>query len=153
MEAYRTSIVIPTGQPPLPETHFRKLTLKLFCEEDISLTKALVEKRSHALESLDIFCTFRGASVGHLPPHESNSLLFLVEPSSALPDLQKVTKLGDMVLRPRTAERRMDHPRTPGRHTQAQRSSTNLSYCAFLFVLPPYQRGLRRRDFRAVVGP
>ena len=40
---------------PLPGgIHFRKLTLTWFCEEDISLTMALVENCSHTLESLYI---------------------------------------------------------------------------------------------------
>ena len=79
--------------------HFRKLTLTWSHEEDISLTKALVEMCSHTLESLDIFCTSRGASAGRLRPHGSNSP-FLVKPKSNLFNLQKVTELGDVVFRP-----------------------------------------------------
>jgi len=53
--------------------HFRKLTLTWFYE-DISLTMALVEKRPHTLESLDI--TRNGTPTGRLHSHGSNSLLF-----------------------------------------------------------------------------
>ena len=51
------------------DIHFRKLTLKLFCEEDIPLTAALVGRCSHTLESLDITCNnSRGTSIGPSAP-------------------------------------------------------------------------------------
>jgi len=49
--------------------HFRKLILSWFCEEDVSLTMALVEKCSPTLESLDVSCNSCGTFTGHLGLH------------------------------------------------------------------------------------
>jgi len=79
--------------------HFRKLALEWNCEEDISLTIALVEKCSHTLESLDITCShLYGTSVRHLRLHRSN-LLIPLDPRSASFDLSKATKLVDVIFR------------------------------------------------------
>ena len=49
--------------------HFRKLALKWCIEEDLLLTTALVERGSHALESLEIGCEILGTHVRYLHPH------------------------------------------------------------------------------------
>ena len=49
--------------------HFRKLSLRWTCAEDLLLTKALVEKCSHTLKSLDITRTTHGRSIRDLHPH------------------------------------------------------------------------------------
>ena len=49
--------------------HFRKLTLGWVCEEDISLTTALVENCSRTLEFLDVLYELRGTSIGSPRPH------------------------------------------------------------------------------------
>ena len=52
--------------------HFRKIALEWFCDEDVSLTMALVKKCSHALETLDI-TDERGTSIGDpMQSHRSN---------------------------------------------------------------------------------
>ena len=50
--------------------HFWKLTLKMFCGEDVLLTMALVEKCSHTLEFLEVSCGLLGTFIQHLRPHQ-----------------------------------------------------------------------------------
>jgi hypothetical protein len=78
--------------------HFRKLTLRWFQEEDLSLVEALVEACSHTLESLDITDS-PGTSIRHLLLHHSLPSLVV---NSSLPtiDLSKATKLKDVVFEP-----------------------------------------------------
>jgi len=78
--------------------HFRSLTLKWNCREDISSTIALVRECSDTLESLDIGCNLYGASTGTCIP-TGNLLLFLGDLGSTSVDLSKVTRLEDVTFR------------------------------------------------------
>jgi len=49
--------------------HFRKLALLWSCEEEVSLTMALMEKCSRTIESIYVCCGLGGGSVVHLRPH------------------------------------------------------------------------------------
>ena len=81
--------------------HFRKLTLRWSCEEDISLGAALVEKCSHILESLDIACNSTcGTSIKHLCPRGRGLPLFAVDLMSVPFDLSQATKLEYVGFRP-----------------------------------------------------
>ena len=49
--------------------HFRKITVRLFHDGDILLTVALVERCSHTLESLNIYCSTASVSIQRLRPY------------------------------------------------------------------------------------
>ena len=78
--------------------HFRRLVLRWFKVEDLSLAMALVEACSHTLESLDIGHVSSCTST-YVWVRVNNSILFLVKLVSASFNLFKVTKLRDVVFR------------------------------------------------------
>ena len=112
----------------LPDgVHFRKLTLKWTCEEDILLMMALGERCSNTLESLDITNDYvHGTSIGYpIHPHGGNLLFsnhFNVGPVQPC-ESNKAQRCGFPT---RIAGRRMDLPRTPGHHARTSRSPTSL---------------------------
>ena len=71
--------------------HFQKLSLTLFCEEDVLLIRALVAQCSQTLESLDINCELSGTSVQYWI--YTDLLRFLAERISTPADLSKAAGL------------------------------------------------------------
>jgi len=61
--AARLLLSVPGG------IHFRKLSFAWTQKEDISPMMALVEKCSHTLESLYVWCDVPGTFIRHLRPH------------------------------------------------------------------------------------
>ena len=78
--------------------HFRKLILRWFKAEDVSLTMALVEGCSHTLEFLDIGYVPRCTSIC-MWVRVNDLIVFIVEFKSASFNLSKATKLRHAVFR------------------------------------------------------
>jgi hypothetical protein len=105
--------------------HFRKLTLTLFCEEDLLMVKALVEECSHTLESLNVTLVSHHSKTIQHQCLLDNSLLFLGTPEVRFDrplENDKTQRCGVSV---GSAERRMGHHGTPNHLTQTSRSSTD----------------------------
>ena len=81
--------------------HFRKLTLRLSCEEDLFLAGALVAQCSQTLESLNIACKLSGTSIRHCI-YTDALILFLAEQSSTPVDLSKAAGLKNMAFQIRS---------------------------------------------------
>ena len=81
--------------------HFRKLTLRLSCEEDLVLAGALVAQCSQTLESLDIACELSGSSFRHCI-YTDALILLLAEQSSTPIDLSKSAGLKNMAFQIRS---------------------------------------------------
>ena len=115
--------------------HFWKLTVTWIHERDISPTTALVERCSHSLESLNIYCNTHGASIRHLFPY--SSLTFVSSRVSCTRSLE-----GDKTQRcdflAHIPKRWVDHRGNPNHHTQTSRASEGLDSCSSL--LDPLQR-------------
>jgi len=135
--------------------HSRKLILMWFCEEEISLTAALVERCSHTLEFFKITCNLPGTYVRSTStPSPITSVTSRV--GAGFDRLLEGDETQGCGLWGPIREGRLDHRGTPNDHTRTSRSSANFH----LPSLQPnpdrcwcqHQANSRRANFWAVVG-
>jgi len=138
--------------------HFRKLTLVWSCEEDISLTTALVERCSHTLESLKITCTPFGVYTRSTYVSPQTISISSRAGSSFDRPLEGGRNQKCSLWGPEVAEGRLDHYDPPNHHTQTSRLSRNLDLPGIRPIFNPPrhlhqgQANNWRAILRAVVG-
>ena len=127
---------IASGLLSLPNgLRFRKLDLTWHCQQDVSLTTALMERCYPTLEFLEVDCTFLGMSAQHL--HLCQLLNHGCRPIDGRADQSPQgheTQRGGIGVRPGTP---MDFDHTPNPHKRPQNAPTNNTFHAITSVPQP----------------